>query len=443
MKNSSKRVERGGRALKVCLFSHLAGLGGAERMLLELVGDLRASFGVHCLVVVPGRGPLVGALREAGAGVVVCNFAWWCAREAVSPSVAHASLHASLGELDRLMPEVAAFDPDVVWTQTLVLPWGAVLAGLIGKPHVWYVTELGELDHGLQFFAPFSEVASDILECSDQVFTCSRFIRDTIFSDAARSRVDILYTAIPTPQPGAGVGLFQRPGALKLGFFSTLHPSKGPEDVIRAASLLAGRGIEIELALLGDGDSDYAHSLQRLAQGVGLANAVTFAGFIADPYPTMATADIIVVCSRAEAFGRVGVEAMLLGKPVVYPNTGGLLEYMLDGQTGYAYPPGEPELLAERLLRLLGERGRWGEMGRIGREHALRLFSSAEFAGKAFRTMNRLRREGRRARRIPACAARLIGSASGVRRSGPIERNAPCPCGSGKRYKHCHERTGR
>jgi len=46
---------------------------------------------------------------------------------------------------------IRLLDPDVIWSQTMVIPWGAVAAAILGKPHVWYVTEFGERDHQLQF----------------------------------------------------------------------------------------------------------------------------------------------------------------------------------------------------------------------------------------------------------------------------------------------------
>ena len=55
----------------------------------------------------------------------------------------------------------------------------------------------------------------------------------------------------------------------------------------------------------------------------------------------MLAADIILVCSRHEAFGRVVVDGMKLSRPVVYPRSGGIPEYMKDGVTGLSYSPGD------------------------------------------------------------------------------------------------------
>lgn len=69
--------------------------------------------------------------------------------------------------------------------------------------------------------------------------------------------------------------------------------------------------------------------------------------FIRDPYPAMLAADALLVCSRNEAFGRVVVDGMKLGRPVIYRASGGIPEMMRDGVTGLSYTPGSVEELAD------------------------------------------------------------------------------------------------
>ena len=65
-------------AISICFFSHLSGLAGAERMLLELVDALVAKYGAVCTVVLPGPGPLAEALSQAGAACIFGYYRWWC-----------------------------------------------------------------------------------------------------------------------------------------------------------------------------------------------------------------------------------------------------------------------------------------------------------------------------------------------------------------------------
>ncbi len=154
----------------------------------------------------------------------------------------------------------------------------------------------------------------------------------------------------------------------------------------------------------------------------------------------MRATDIVVICSRCEAFGRTGVEAMLLGKPVIYPNTGGILEYMVEGETGLSYTPGDIDKLVEQLERLIAAPSMWPIIGNFGRKHASMLFSKERFSGKANQSLLKLRARGKANVQIPATIERYLSSGADLLLmfSGNIRRNDACPCGSGKRFKHCH-----
>ena len=79
-------------------------------------------------------------------------------------------------------------------------------------------------------------------------------------------------------------------------------------------------------------------------------------------------ADICVAPSLwAEPFGMVAVEAMASGRPVVASNVGGLADSIVDGETGFLVPPGDPEALAEKLRLLLDDPVMRAEIGRRGR----------------------------------------------------------------------------
>jgi glycosyltransferase involved in cell wall biosynthesis len=433
--------------LRVTFVVHSSLLWGAERTLLDLVRDLIGDHGVACQVVVPRLGPLVGELQRIGAMCVVGQYGWWIDRV---PQVGTAPfVWANNQAFQRtVMPAIRDFDPDIIWTQTMVVPWGAVAAAQLNKPHVWYVTEYGERDHGYKFFfLAIDVIAKEILESSDLVYTVSKSVSETVFPNVEHDHLRVLYCYVPPPLPDVGTPsattLFNIPAATKLGIFSQTTPSKGQEDVVLAVAVLCSRGYDVELLIAGGGHPDYVDRLVQMTRERGIANRVRFAGILDDVYGALREIDIAVVCSRLEAFGRVGVEPMLLGKPVIYPNTGGIIEYMVEGKTGLSYTPGDVDGLVERLECLIADPGQRQTMGRFGREHALKLFSKANFSGEVHHSLQRLRLTGRKAKGMPDSIEKLLTTALNASpQSRVIGRNHPCPCGSGKRWKHCHGRVG-
>ena len=60
-------------------------------------------------------------------------------------------------------------------------------------------------------------------------------------------------------------------------------------------------------------------------------------------------ADVALVCSRAEAFGRITIEAMKYGLPVIASNVGGNVELIKDGETGVLYEYGSIQSMEEKI----------------------------------------------------------------------------------------------
>ena len=105
---------------------------------------------------------------------------------------------------------------------------------------------------------------------------------------------------------------------------------------------------------LFEGDEAYAASLRALAPQLGVADRVHFLGFRTDVPSLMNSVDIVCHTSTAaEPFGRVIVEGMLAGRPVVATAAGGALEIVDDGTTGCLVPPGDPDALARCINALI------------------------------------------------------------------------------------------
>ena len=442
------------RALSVCFFSHASGLSGAEQVLLELVDDLVADHGAVCTVVLPAQGPLVPWLKRAGAACIVgFPYAWWCSNsdQVFSDAVRQRLIVDNVNSLSAsLLPSIRQLDPDVIWTQTMVIPWGAVVAAKLGKPHVWSVNEFGEKDFGFNFFAPFASVCKDILDSADLIFTCSQTVAQTLFPSASPSQVRVLYCHVDIPAEKLRhdqTSLFRSPDTIKLGIFGQVRLTKGQAEVIRATAKLLSLGHKVELLVAGGGLPGYMDEMAALIHSLGMEQSVNLAGFMANPYPAMQQCDILLVSSQMEAFGRSGVEAMLLGKPVVFAAAGGLSEFMRDGETGLSYAPGDVDALVLQLEKLLADPDRRRTLGDNGRAHALALFSKERFSGEAWRALRMLQERGKKASAMPDQMPSIIEKAMKAAAVRPVPRqtakagrNDPCPCGSGKKFKHCHGR---
>ena len=177
------------------------------------------------------------------------------------------------------------------------------------------------------------------------------------------SKLDYLHPLLPDP-PRSGVARSGR----RLVYVGRLAPSKGLDVLFRALPGVARRFPDLEVELIGDGPS--RKECEEMAEAAGLGERCRFLGAvpIATVYEEMASAAVQVSPSMYEAFGLVNVEANSVGTPVVASETGGIREIVVDGETGFLFPPGDSAALEERIVRLLEDEELRDRMGRAARK---------------------------------------------------------------------------
>lgn len=123
--------------------------------------------------------------------------------------------------------------------------------------------------------------------------------------------------------------------------------AKGVDLWLTAIAAARMAGSDTRGVWIGDGNQRWA---VRLAEKLALTESVVFAGSVDNPYQLMASADVLLVPSRAEAFSRVIVEGMALGLPIVATDVGGIPEAL--GTVGVLVPSGDVASMAKAILRL-------------------------------------------------------------------------------------------
>ena len=170
-------------------------------------------------------------------------------------------------------------------------------------------------------------------------------------------------------------------GAPRILLPGRLTPWKGQRVLIDAARLLRARGAcpSLNVALVGDaqGREGYEGEMRQMIDAAGLKDTVHIHGHWEDMPAAYAWADMVVSAStRPEAFGRVAVEAMAMGRPVIASAHGGSLETVVDGETGRLVPPGDASALADAIEGLAADAEARAAMGAAGRARARNRFTT-------------------------------------------------------------------
>ncbi|MGB6680380.1 MAG: glycosyltransferase, partial [Candidatus Bathyarchaeia archaeon] len=385
------------KSLSICLFSHSAQLGGSERSLLELVTELIKDYGAICYVVLPREDPLKQKLEETKASVFTVDYSWWCDTISLPQEDIDRKLHRSLRNVLTFARErLNQLNPDVILTNTITIPWGATTAYFLGKPHIWYIREFGVLDHGLKFFQPFNIILDFIRNSSNIILTNSSSVRKVLFGDSNKKNISIIPTHIEIPSETVHQdknNYFLRENSIKLAIAGMISESKGQLDAILAVKELIRRKKNVELIIIGYANPDYFERLKKIVEDENLTPYVRFLGFKENPYGVLSQADIVLSCSRNEAFGRTTLEAMLLKKPVIGTNTGGTPELIKEKFNGLLYTPENFMELAEKIEYFINNVEKIVEFGENGYKFAKNKFTKKEYGGKIHRLLNNLKDE--------------------------------------------------
>lgn len=163
-----------------------------------------------------------------------------------------------------------------------------------------------------------------------------------------------------------------------VGSVGRLVDAKDYPTLIRAVAILAGRGADIELEIVGDGPE--RHNIEEAIARQGVESRVRLAGMRTDVPEWLARWAVFASSSTREGQPVALLEAMASGLPSVVTAVGGVPDTLEDGVEGFVVPPSNPQALADGLQRLLGNRELRTTMGQAARERVIRDFSIQSLA---------------------------------------------------------------
>jgi glycosyltransferase involved in cell wall biosynthesis len=348
----------------VAYVSHLAALDGAERCLIESIDSIRRD-DVEGVLILPNRGPL-GKYSECA--IEVCPHPLWIYTRVTTGSWLKRVLRQMKVLIQkaillcriivatlRLCVLFRRIKPDVVLSNTVSAPAGAIAAYILSIPHVWYIHEFVEEDHGMSFSFGKKFSLRIINRFSKRILFNSKKVSENFSKYFDSEKASILYYVVEVPQESIikEQNSDLDPTALKLGLFGRKVPSKGQELAIRAQTILKKKGLNTQLWLVGSGPAYFEEELKGLSLSLGLADSVKFVSFLESPLKLMSQMDVLLMCSRFEAFGRVTIEAMKLGVPVIGSDSGATSELVEDNFNGFLFKPNNAQDLAEKIERLV------------------------------------------------------------------------------------------
>lgn len=325
-------------------------LGGVERGTLEIA---EAIVGAGGRAIVASAGGQLGLrIQRAGGELVEMNLA------TKNPL----NIWQNSGALTRLIREM---EVDLVHARSRAPAWSAYWAARrTGRPFV--TTYHGTYNEEM----PFKRAYNAVMAEGRPVIAVSDFIRDLVIE-----RHNVEPERVVTIPRGADLAIFSEDmvgnertvkladqwGLLDDPRAVVMLPGrltrwKGAESVIDAAARLKALRPQRDFLILivGDGDAGFRNTLAKRVEARGVDDVVRLLDAVGDMAAAYKISSLVLSASiEPEAFGRVAVEAQAMGRPVIATDHGGARETVTHAESGWLYPPGDAEALANAIHHAL------------------------------------------------------------------------------------------
>jgi glycosyltransferase involved in cell wall biosynthesis len=393
--------------MRIVFLNPSSQLGGAERMLFDILSSLRQrepDWDLH--LVVSDYGPLVSRVRDLDIATTVVTFPPGLA------GLGDAALRGSPGDrttrldlmrrllaaspetvryVSKLRAALTSIAPDVIHTNGFKMHILGAWSKPKDTPVVWHI-------HDYVSSRPVMSrmLRANVRSCAAIVTNSKSVAEDVRKVCGSRTPITAVYNGIdinrfspdgPLADLDALAGLPPAPpGTVRVGLVATLGRWKGHAVFLRALSMLPWslpvRGYVVGGGLYTtSGSQSSLEDLRDLAEKYGLTDRVGFTGFVEEPANAMRALDVVVHAStQPEPFGLVIAEAMACGRALAASQAGGSAELFTTEVEALGHPPGDPARLAVCLERLVSNAELRQRLGVKGREAALERFDRTRLA---------------------------------------------------------------
>lgn len=323
--------------------------GGAELALIRIARRLPER-GFEMEISTPGPGPVRDAAAEAGLPT----------HRLVVGSLAAGGWPRAVLSWPRARATLRSVAPDLVYLNGVVTQ--RLAPALAGATLVLHL-------HDLMEFTPRPWRSERFWRRVPVVICASQAVADRAAElGAPPDRLRTVGCPVD-PRPRA-----PRPswadGSPVVGYVGRVEPRKGTLDLLRAVPRLAERVPGVRVVIVGADQLSASAGYERQVadEARRLGDRVLMLGAVPEAAALMPWFDVLAVPSLVEPFGTVAAEAMAAGTPAVVTDSGGMPEYVRDGESGAVVPPGDPEALAAALERTLPQAGRMADATRAAVE---------------------------------------------------------------------------
>lgn len=354
--------------MNILFIGHERDINGASKSLLNIISRLENKNNIYVLTAY-SSGEFLDELKNHNVKVIIKKFYHWKAykgslkywhEEKIKYFLWHKFVNIfTAKQLSKLIKKEKI---DIIHSNTGVINIGGLISKYSGCPHVWHIREFGDLDFNMypiinqkKYIRFMNAYTTKFLMISKAVFNHYEFL------DINKKR--LVYNGVDSSYYN-GKKEYHKDSLVFL-IAGRVSKEKGQFEAISAAEILVNNGItNFQLIIAG-------LQVDKLNIPLKLKKQVQYIGTVKDMVELRKRVDVELVCSTAEAFGRVTIEAMFGAIPVIGSNTGGTTELINSGSNGFLYEKGNPKDLAKKMMYFIKNPFQLKKMGENAQKFAL------------------------------------------------------------------------
>ena len=335
--------------MNVLFVTHYSGFYGANKSLYTLMLLLREHYGVMPCVLLPTQGAMCDKLKDVNIPYQVSHYYWWVNDNhgIVQWAINLRKQYRNKRRISSLCSLFRSNDLDVVYSNSICINIGYLMAKQMDLPHIWHARESLRL---FNLSLPRSIHKRVLSSPSNKRYILpSNFMMMDYRSMMPNERMICIYNGVSLPETVTRKEPNMVEKVVKIACVGVLCPQKNQLELLSAQVILRTRGINIETYFIGAAKEDYLSKMREYISANHISDYVHILGHQDDVFSILQSMNLGIVCARDEAFGRVAVEYMLMSLPTIVANSGANAELVIPNETGNIYELGNPEHLADKI----------------------------------------------------------------------------------------------
>ena len=359
---------------------------GAFLCMVELARNVSA-LGAKPLIVLPEYGDGERVLEENGLKYIYIPMRNWTSRIRSYENTWNDEFMPNQDQALKVIESlIENCNVKLVHLNTTYSYLGAIAAKKKNIPIIWHIRE-NIREQGYWFND--AKFAYGLINQSSAIICVSNYVQ-SCYADLKKNIISIIYDGVSIDNFYFERKIFDREWEVSIVAVGAICELKGQIDLVKAVGILVEKGYKPLVRFVGSGDKDYLEKMYSMIRESRLENYISFEGTQLDIRMFYRNADVSVVCSRAEAFGRVTVEAQLSGCLVIGANKGATLELIEDYETGMIYESGNYYDLADKIEFAINNKDISRNMALKGQAYARHNFDQKRNTNKIIKLYGQL-----------------------------------------------------